>query len=209
MKYKLPKIRLAIRYSAQGGFSLIEGITAVAILLFAALGPMALAMRSIYAARESQSEIVAAYLAQEAIEVAHSYRGNNSSRDYGTTNRPLWKANLVAPCNTGDGCIIDVMDTLSTPGAVWGANVFVACPGGSCAGYDGVYYNTVTGFYRQSNPAPSGSTWIRTPFRRSVFIEEVVPDRQARVRVRVAYPGFGGTRTIEVVDEIYNWFPGF
>lgn len=192
------------------GFSLIEGVIAVTLLIIAMLGPVTLAARSIYAARESQQEIVASYLAQEAIEVVHSYRGNNSSRDYGTNSRTLWKANLISPCNTGEGCIIDVMDTLSSAsGSIWGPNVFVPCPGGSCAGSDWVYYNTATGFYRQSNPPPSGSSWIRTPLRRNIFIEEVVPDRQARVYVRVFYPGFGGERTFQVIDEIYNWFPGF
>ncbi len=191
------------------GITLIECIVAVTILAFALAGPMTLASQSLRASRDARNELVATHLAEEAIEVVHSVRDNNSA-DNIAGDVDVWRTTLVDNCRTKDGCIIDV----TAHGVnVWDSNnALLACPlGGDCSSVDMVYYNLQTGLYRQSLavlPAP----WQTTNFKRSILVNPVdhptKPIRQVRLISTVTYVGYGGkTRTVSITDDLYNWFP--
>ncbi|MDP3784959.1 MAG: hypothetical protein Q8R12_02680 [bacterium] len=59
------------------GFSLLETLVAVGILIGAVLGPLSLASSSINAASLAKNQIIAANLAAEAMEVARNKRDSN------------------------------------------------------------------------------------------------------------------------------------
>lgn len=61
----------------QTGFTLIETLVAVTILLIGILGPLLLLTRGITDGLYAQNELAANYLAQEALETAVNQRNNN------------------------------------------------------------------------------------------------------------------------------------
>lgn len=86
-----------------GGFSLLETTIAIAILVSAIVGPMALSSQSIRSASVARNTIIASNLAQEGIELVKNIRFSNRIK-----NRP-WMQRL-GPCNSTNGCFIDAKD---------------------------------------------------------------------------------------------------
>lgn len=196
------------------GITLVECIVAVSILAIAISGPMTLASQSLHASRDARDELVATHLAEEAIEVVHSVRDNNSADD--TSNSYLqWMNNIMGSCDVGEGCVIDVTAHKDFPLPAWNINPdprpLLQCPAGNCSSVSQVYYNPSTGLYRQSL-ASLTSPWQKTPYSRSLQVVPVddptTPKRQVRLISTVTYVGYGGkTRTVSVTDDLYNWFP--
>ena len=63
--------------SESKGFTLIETMVAISILMVAIVAPMSLAAQSLSAAYYARDQITAFYLAQEGIEVVRSVRDTN------------------------------------------------------------------------------------------------------------------------------------
>src|SRR6202042_2338797 len=59
------------------GFTLIETMVAIALLMLALIAPMSLAAQSLTAAYFARDQITAFYLAQEGIEIVRSVRDAN------------------------------------------------------------------------------------------------------------------------------------
>jgi prepilin-type N-terminal cleavage/methylation domain-containing protein len=113
-KYK--KFKATTKLKTSRGFSLIETLVAISILLLAITGPMVLVQRSIVASRLSRSQITAFYLTQEVMEFIRNIRDNNY-----LTGESDWLVGLEDCVGTGDKCIIDSTDnTISSCG--------VSCP---------------------------------------------------------------------------------
>lgn len=98
-KYQLNKVYLA----RCGGFTLLETTIAIAILVAAIIGPMALSSQSIRSASVARNNIIASNLAQEGIELVKNIRLNNRLED-----RP-WMQGLNN-CKNVNGCFIDAKD---------------------------------------------------------------------------------------------------
>ena len=60
------------------GFSLIESLIAIAVLLLAIIGPFTIATKGLIAANFARDQVTAFYLAQEAAELIRSKRDNNA-----------------------------------------------------------------------------------------------------------------------------------
>lgn len=89
----------------QKGFSIIEMIVAVTIIIFAILGPMTIAKKSLASASYAKDQITAYYLAEESIEYARYLRDINNlqKRDF------LYGFNHCLNDGGGDtkGCALD------------------------------------------------------------------------------------------------------
>src|ERR1035437_1827222 len=100
------------------GFSLIETLLAVAILMIAITRPLALVQSGLFSANHERNQITATYLAQEALEYIRSLRDANNYRQYGN---PLvsWSADsanvpLFETCAASkNGCLVDPHGGLS------------------------------------------------------------------------------------------------
>lgn len=185
------------------GFTLVETIVAVTILITAITGPMVLAAASLRATRDARNELIATHLAEESIEILHNIRDNN------ITNYPSgsWLTSILPGCS-GAGCVVDV--TAHDASLVWNPAAVIPCIP-DCVAVSQMYYNPDTGLYRQSSSALT-SPWVITPFKRTVSVvgvdDPIVPQRQVRIFSTVTFIGFGGNlKSITVDDDLYNWFP--
>jgi hypothetical protein len=69
MIFKLPKMKYSSRVKA---FTLVETMSAIAIVSVVVLGPLTVAVKSSAYARETKDVISATYLAEEAVELLHN-----------------------------------------------------------------------------------------------------------------------------------------
>jgi prepilin-type N-terminal cleavage/methylation domain-containing protein len=100
----------------QRGFTLVETLVAITILLVVIVGPMTIAQKGMQSAYYAGDQTTAIYLAQEAIEYIQQLRDNvalNEFQQYkaGTNNGAdatwSWYTSLDSDCKDSDGCDID------------------------------------------------------------------------------------------------------
>jgi prepilin-type N-terminal cleavage/methylation domain-containing protein len=100
----------------QRGFTLVETLVAITILLVVIVGPMTIAQKGMQSAYYAGDQTTAIYLAQEAIEHIQKLRDEValvSFEDYrdGTNddvqNTRSWHTNLDSDCKDGVGCDIN------------------------------------------------------------------------------------------------------
>lgn len=174
------------------GFTLIESMIAITVLLVAVVAPMSLAYEGVRAAKLAQDEIVAFYLAQEGIEVVRNMRDENKLIGNTQLSGDLG-ACIVDPNISSDvGCYIDA--TL-----VSGGNFAVSsCPAGGCPNIrkdDEKYtYRTTSSF-----ETTKYNREIRTWYTASPLTKE------AKVEVIITWPFLDGTRTYTLRESLLDW----
>ena len=111
-------------YKKNKGFSLIETLIAVSILMIAITGPLTLVQAGLFSSNHERNQITATYLAQEAMEFVRSIRDANSyyNVEHPTTSPPptndwlydsLDGGNLLTLCGGANGCYVDPHKQLS------------------------------------------------------------------------------------------------
>jgi len=150
------------------GFTLIESLVAISVLLISIAGPISLAQQSMSSARLTKNQIVAFYLAQDAIEFIRSKRDSNILASEGDPT--VWLSGL-GDCLLGE-CLVDVpTGTLSTCGTECSLIRKDDDPlnGSGLYGYD--------------------SGWTETGFRRNVTMTALtsggVPSKEVYVKVEI------------------------
>ena len=169
------------------GFTLIETLVAIFILLITTTGPLTFAQSGLRASFVARDQVVAFYLAQDAIETIKSLRDNASLEGAD------WLRDILPACinaQSGNGC---KMDTRSH------ATPLQQCNSQQCPvmQFDETAKQFVT----------SGGT--PTKFARTVYLKEVTPD-ELQIIVEVTWDtNFFADRRIIVQENIYNWVPEF
>ncbi|MBM3271809.1 prepilin-type N-terminal cleavage/methylation domain-containing protein [Candidatus Kaiserbacteria bacterium] len=171
--------------SSRSGFTLIETMVAITILMIAVIAPMTLTVRALQSAFYARDQIVASNLAQEAIESIRSVRdGNVLINAFGGS------VNLLEgiPDTTGQSFRIDAQD-----------NAMVLCstdPGGQCIPLQ--TNGEIFGY---------GSGWAPTRFYRTVTAQFVNgnPD-EVRIAVTVRWQtGRFQERSFTISENLYRW----
>lgn len=158
------------------GFTLVETLVAISILMIAITGPLTIASKALNTALTSRDQVIATFLAQDAHEYIHNIKDRNLYR-----NNP-WLQDLGngTSCTAAAPCIIDTSGVNSSPASA------IAVSGGN------------TQLYRDSfgrfTHVATGNT--RTIFSRQFYIEELPlqdlgQTYQARVVVRVNWMNNG------------------
>lgn len=159
------------------GFTLVETLVAITILMIAVIGPISLIGDSIHRAYFSKDQIIAINLAQEGVEAARQVR------DTGMLNSSTF---TTTPAN-GD-YILDIAKIQTAPFT-------------SCSGCDQTVYLDGSGLYRQNI---SGTF---TQFSRLInIIQPGSNPNEKKVTSTVTWRTGGETGTVVVNEYIFKTF---
>ena len=174
------------------GFTLIESLIAITVMLVAVVAPMSLAQDGITAARLAQDQIIAFYLAQEGVEVVRNMRDENKLAGGDQLDGPLQDC-VVNPLNPAErGCVIDATRIVGTTFDV------DPCTGGVCPpirSNDEKYTYDSSAIYEDTKYTREIRVW---------YVEN--PDRKdAKVEVIVTWPFQQTTRTYTLRENLLQW----
>lgn len=176
-------------YKKSSGFTLLETMVAIAILLIAVVGPISIiggSLHNIYFARD---QVIAVNLAQEGIEVIRQVRDTNMLK-----NNNWDKGFELSQCGAGNKeCIVDAsMDSL----------VISPCGGSSCSPTDSLVYQDSNGLYRQTL-SPAGMT--ATNFSRKVTAQAIVNNVEYKITSTVTWSTGNTLGSVAASESIFKW----
>lgn len=134
------------------GFTMIESLVAIFIILLAITGPMVFAQNGLRTAFLSRDQITAFFLAQDVIESIKNYRNGQAKNIVdGTLDSQYWLGNnTIQSGQNGAGAFTDCFDTSSNPTSdIKGCTIITRDGPASSAG------NVV---YKCSSPSSSDSS---------------------------------------------------
>jgi len=159
------------------GFSLVEVLVAIAILLLALVGPMTIAAKGIQSASYVREQTTALYLAQEGIEAFTAMRNDSAIAALGINDKTKtwdWVAEAaLAPCFTTDKCNIDYQN--NNP-----VTSITDCSSGDCA----LYFNINKSRARYFLNGPAAQL---TPYTREIRIENISGENGVSVKSTVSW----------------------
>lgn len=164
-----------IQHSTRRGFTLVETLVAISVLIIAVVGPITLIGNALHNLYYAKDEMVAIHLAQEGIEVVREVRDGNM------LNGSISWDSLI----TAGNYIINVDS--DTPVVAYG--------GGA---YPQPVYVDAQGIYTQSAGTP-------TPYSRIVTTSNVDIGRQIKVSSTVTWTTGGQIGTITATDYLFKW----
>jgi type II secretory pathway pseudopilin PulG len=199
------------RNNSKKGFTLMETLVAIFIIMLAITGPMVFTQNALRAAFLSRDQITAFFLAQDAIEYIKNIRDGHVVDIIKSSSEDPdgWlgvDGNLVTLCMNEDesGCTVDTtlgedqIDSClsdSTPGCVKDDEVNIYKP-----------LNFKNNTYFTNEPA-NGSSIVPSIFAREIKMKEIEPGKEVEVTVIVRWKSHEGVgnREIVVKENIYNW----
>ena len=210
MKHARQKTKkLDIPYSifhipSREGFTIVETLVAIAILLLSITAPLTIAEKGLASAEAARKEITAFYLAQEAVEYVRNVRDTNALS--GTSNLSNWLNGLTDCIGSGVFCGIDTTEQPSKQ--------VIKC--NSITNSDCRLLQYIGNSQNQVNPKDplfgifghrSFSGWTATDITRKVHITEIQVGKEAEVEVTVVWQaGTFGSRTLVLKENIFNWY---
>lgn len=177
------------------GFTLIEALVAIAILLVSIVGPMSIAQSGIQNSIFAKDQITAFYIAQEGVEIIRSIRDENA-----LNGRP-WLTGIPidtgsgADCASAQGCGIDIenlnfIDCVVPNGPV--CNIFYDENGLTPGSQRGIYGHD--------------SSDAQTVYHRSIHITSVPGGSEVTIDATVTWQSRGATRDITVQSRMFDQY---
>lgn len=182
MKKYLSQNRTGIK---NRGFTIVETLVAISILMIAVAGPLVIASKGLRAAVYAKNQMIASYLAQESMETIKNMRDNNialNGPDY-WLNNPYDMSGCVR-VGVNDNTTCDVSGTDSIP--------VVSCANTFCQLYLGTngYGHTVTS--------------VAGGFGRYFYLYNVTTDKEVRATVVVSWNDGVLTNEVEISSQLLN-----
>jgi len=173
-----------IRHSTCSGFSLVETLVAIAILLIAVVGPISIIGNSLHQIYYAKDEMLAINLAQEGIEMVRQKRDSNMLANEVPATVTAWDSGITAGTYTVDAPSFSII---------------------ACATCDTKVYKNSSGFYSQGT---QGVGSVETQFTgRTIVITDVVAGREKRIASTVTWKTGGDIRSIVVTEYIFKLRP--
>lgn len=160
------------------GFTLVETLVAISLLLIAVVGPMTFLTRSSQSTEVSNQQIPAVFLAQEGLELVQAERDNEFLEWFDNNGHNAWTEfrNTFAACDSaGDECAVEISDSGDVEVTVCGST------DNDCF----LYYDETNDRSRYTYEDSTDA--VATPYRRYIYLEEVDSDREVRVVSRVEW----------------------
>lgn len=152
------KYRRHTQHYVHRGFTIVETLVAITVLMIAVAGPLVVATRGLNSSMASRNQMIASYLAQESMEMVKNTRDNNIAEHSGDPET-YWLNGLTdagGSCTVSNPCDINGVDMLSDSPDVVACNQSAGCI---------IYYSSATGYTHSS----SGTT--NTGFTRRFYVE--------------------------------------
>lgn len=179
------------------GFTLVETMVAIAILLISVVAPISLMGDSLHKLYYAKDQIIAINLAQEGIEVVRATGATSMLQGQSISQKIMQGSIGIPPVSY---YIIDV-DHITASGHP--DFTLLACDTFCIANYQDIYLDS-NGLYRQKNGSPTLG-WTKTQFKRLVTATEIETTREIKVESRVTWITGGQQGTITVTENIFNW----
>jgi type II secretory pathway pseudopilin PulG len=159
------------------GFTLVEVLVAIFVVMIGIGGSYAFLQQNILNSAAVKNELVAAYLAQEGLEIVRNIRDSNFLEISNGTGSD-WDEGFK-PSDCAAGCEADYTDIGNL--SVW-ANRFLRIDGGL---YD---------------------TGVSTKYQRRIIVkQDVIILNKRNIEVIVTWKEKGISRNITAATELYNW----
>jgi prepilin-type N-terminal cleavage/methylation domain-containing protein len=182
---------------SQRGFTLVETLVAISILMVALIGPFETVEHALTASYQSRDELIASSLAQEAVEYVLNVRDNNylADRTYGYTYTWLrgFDGTGGPNCYAPNSCTVDVLASV---------NPVVLCPTNSCSTVP-LYVTSAGSTYPDSyNQSTSGTL---TKFVRSISLSPTSMSNEVKLTVTVKWSTNKQPYTTTITEYVQNW----
>lgn len=169
--------------SLRRGFTLVETLIAIGILLVAVVGPISLIGDALHKLYYAKDEMIAINLAQEGVEVARQKRDTNM------LSGVLWNTGLAVNDYWVDATLAKI----------------TACGTNPCNAARKKVYVSSVGTYVQAGSVPAGST--ATVFNRDVMITagSLPSGDDLQVTSTVTWTTGGSTGTVSATEYLFHW----
>ena len=184
----------------QKGFTLIETLVAIAIMMVAIAGPLVVVSKALIAANISKNQMVASYLAQDAIEEIRSLRDNALIDS--TVGWNNWLVGTYAypiiTCTASSTCGIQTVPQLVSPTE----GTIFSCKSSACTLFTDKVYGYYTTQLINNNVSPFTRSFTVVPYNITVGGASTTD----AVLVTVTVGWMEGTTPDSVVyqDVLYN-----
>ncbi|MBI2609848.1 hypothetical protein HYW53_01585 [Candidatus Giovannonibacteria bacterium] len=181
------------KFKTGEGFSILETLIAITILIAALTGPLALASQSIRSAYRARNETIATYLTAEAFEFIRNKRDTNTFQGVD------WMTGISNLCAPPDGCYVD---SYGNEGSSY-QGIITSCTSGNCPE---IKWDASSGLYGYSSGENSG-------FKRKVVVTNIAdhtspPDGlfdEVKVEVTISWTEFLQTPSFTVQTNLFKW----
>ncbi len=205
MKNEIITKKDQVNFSKSKGFTLVETLVAIFVLVIAVTGPMSAVVSSLKASFLARDQVVAFYLAQDVIEAMKNLRDNfylTELRKPGQNFGNWLDDSTYAAClNSGKDCAVDTSGLKNSLEIKFYNNC--KDPTTKCD----IYLDTVNNVFTHN----SGGTKEKTKYIRRVRLDKIGNNGtyydELKIVVEVEWEArfLGGTKKIVVQENIYNW----
>ena len=169
------------------GFTLVETMVAISILMLGILGPLSIASSGLRNSLFAKDQVTAYYLAQEGIEYVRYVRDAN----YLDSKKP-WLSGLDN-CTEQFGCTVDTEKWFTN------ASVTDKCTLADCNNNALLYKIASNQHYTHSS---SGNT--ATPFTRIIKVEINANNKEIKVTSTVTWQTGAGQKSFTLTENVFN-----
>jgi Tfp pilus assembly protein PilV len=177
------------------GYSLVEVLVAISILMLSIVGPITIAAKSMQSAQYARQQNTAFFLAQEGITMANALRNDAAVTSYinAAVNPWDWTTDsALNPCFAVSGCNIDYRDSTLLNNIV------------SCATLTDCALRFDKSAARAVYQLQSGDA---TPYTRTLHFELVNPDELLVIStVQWDSTVLGGTQEVTLSTSLFNLY---
>lgn len=183
-----------------GGYSLVEVLVAIAILLISLVGPMTIAAKGIQTAYYAREQTTALFLAQEGIEAFNAARNDAVLVAFDSNSLATswsWVSSVDSACFAGQGCGLDY----STDTPVSGSMADCSSDPENCRLYFDANNNRARYSLDSSDPTKI------TPYRREIKLTEVAGNKGIEVESTVYWSSqlFGGaSQSVVLTSALFS-----